>query len=213
MLQGSSETVAGTLTCGLGTLCASEMGVKLQEEVHEAIIQRWGTPQDAFDHAFEAEDIPLVVSLYKEMLRYYCVIPYALPRMTVRDITLTSGVVIPKGTTLYMNAEDGNHDPRFYGEDADRFNPHRFMDPDSPLATTTVPHFSFGAGSRICPAMQISNRILYALVIRLIVNFKFVASDEMPPIDHPIKYNMGAGSLVARPKPYKAYCIPREWTA
>lgn len=210
MLQGSSETVSSTITCGLGTLCASESGLKLQDEAYQAIIQRWGSRQEAFDHAFDAEDIPLIVGLYKEMLRYYCVVTFALPRMTVRDITLKNGIVIPKGTTLLMNAEGGSHDPDFYGDDADKFSPYRFLDPNSPLSTTSVPHFAFGAGSRVCPAMQISNRILYALIIRLIVSFKFVASKEMPPVDHPVEYNLAAGSLVARPKPYKAYCIPRE---
>lgn len=210
MLQGSSETLAGTMTCGLGSLCGSETGMKLQEDVYNAIIKRWETPQKAFDHAFDAEDIPLVVALYKEMLRYYCVVTFALPRKAVRDITLKSGIVIPKDTTLLMNAEGGSHDPDFYGEDADKFNPYRFLDRNSPVSTTSVPHFAFGAGSRICPAMQISNRILYALIIRLTVSFKFVASKEMPPVNHPVKYNLAAGSLVARSKPYRAYCIPRE---
>ena len=210
MLQGPSETLSSTITCGIGTLCGSDAGIKLQNEVYEAIIRRWGSPQDAFNHAFDAEDIALVVGLYKEMLRYYCVVTFALPRMTVRDIRLKSGIVIPKGTTLFMNAEGGCHDPDFYGPDADKFNPYRFLDPNSSVSTTSVPHFAFGAGSRVCPAMQISNRILYALIIRLIVSFKFVASKEMPPVDHPVDYNMAAGSLVARPKPYKAYCIPRD---
>lgn len=210
MLQGSSETIAGTLTCGLGSLCASETGCKLQEEVYDAIIQRWGTPKEAFDHAFDGEDIPLVVAVYKEMLRYYCIVTYALPRMAIRDITLKSGVVIPKGTTLLMNAEGGSHDPTFFGTDADKFNPYRFMQPESPVSSTTLPHLAYGAGARICPAMQISNRILYALIVRLVVTFQFVASKEMPPVDHPVYYNGAPGCLVAQPKPYTAYCIPRE---
>lgn len=209
MLQGSSETLARTITNGLGALCGSETGLQLQEEVYDAITKRWGTPQEAFDHAFDDEDIPLVVAVYKEMLRHYCVVTFALPRATIRDIKLKRGVVIPKGTTLYMNAEGGSHDPKFFGADAEKFNPHRYMDANSPLSTTALPHYAYGAGSRICPAWQISNRILYALIIRLIVSFKFVASKDMPPEIDP-KYNEAPGHLVAKLRSYKAFCIPRE---
>ncbi|KAI1374165.1 cytochrome P450 [Hypoxylon crocopeplum] len=210
MLQGSSETIAGVLTCGLGSLCASEAGIKLQDELYSAIVEKWGSPENAFGRAFDSEDIPLVVATYKEMLRYYCIVTYALPRMTIRDITIKSGVTIPKGTTLFMNAEGGCHDTAFYGADAEIFNPYRFMDAKSPVSSTSLPHFAYGAGARICPAMQISNRILYAFIVRLVVSFRFVASKDRPPIDHPVKYNQAPAGFVAKIKPYDAYCVPRQ---
>jgi hypothetical protein len=101
-------------------------------------------------------------------------------------------------------------DPEFYGEDAMDFNPYRFMDPNSHLSTVTLPHFSYGAGSRICPALQISNRILYAMIIRLLVRFRFVASEESPPNTHPTKYNTYPEGAVAKLAPYKAWCKPRQ---
>ncbi|KIX03624.1 uncharacterized protein Z518_07177 [Rhinocladiella mackenziei CBS 650.93] len=213
MLQGSSETISGTLTCGLGSLCADADGLRLQDEAYEKIMERWGTPEEAFEHAFECEDIPLIVAIYKEMLRYYCVIPYCLPRLATKDVKLKSGATIPAGTTLYMNAEYGNHDPEFYGSDAYTFNPLRFLDKSSPVSSSPLPHFSYGAGARICPAAQISNRILYGLVIRLIVSFRIQTAPEAPPLTDPIKFNQNYVSLVAKPKVYLAYCIPRDATA
>jgi phenylacetate 2-hydroxylase len=228
MLQAAAETISGTLTCGIGSLCADEAGHKMQEAAHAAILSRWGSPQEAFNHAFEAEDIPIVVALYKEILRYYAVAVYALPRIASKDIELKNGAVIPKGTTLYMNSENANHgivfrylmcsnadrmhvDASFYGADATQFNPDRWLDELSPLPKLSLPHFGYGAGARICPAWQISNRILYGLIVRLIVSFRFTASLEAPPITDYVKYNGNAKGALAHPKPYLAYCHPREW--
>ncbi len=217
MLQGSSETIAGTLTCGFGSLCADDAGRQLQDDLYAAILARWGSPQDAFEHALDVEDIPLVVATYKEMMRYYCIVTYALPRKVIRDIVLQDGTCIPKGTTLYMNAEGGNHDPAFYGPDANTFNPRRFLPENADiypgLAKTPLPHFGYGAGARICPALQISNRILYAFIVRLVVAFRFVASDDAPPCTDPVRYNTAPKGFVAKPKTYTAYCIPREGVA
>lgn len=101
--------------------------------------------------AFREEKVPLVVSLYKETLRYYCPTLFATPRRTTRDIS-HMGLTIPKGITMVMNAQQANHDPEWYGDDATVFYPTRFVGNDNPLA-----HLSYGAGSRICPAVAISN--------------------------------------------------------
>lgn len=68
---------------------------------------------------------------------------------------------------MIMNAQQANHDPEWYGEDAGFFNPTRFMGNDNPL-----PHLTYGAGSRICPAVAISNRIMSALILRLVLAFE-----------------------------------------
>lgn len=109
MLQASSETITGTLTCGIGALASSAYLRNLQDEAYTAIIARWTSPQEAFHHAFDAEDIPLIVAIYKEMLRYYPIVPYIPGRKAVRDIELKSGAIIPRGTTLYGNTEQANH--------------------------------------------------------------------------------------------------------
>lgn len=56
---------------------------------------------------------------------------------------------------MIMNAQEANHDKSWYGGDAAIFNPKRFLGSDTPL-----PHLTFGAGSRICPAVGLSNRII-----------------------------------------------------
>ncbi len=96
-------------------------------------------------------------------------------------------------------------DPNFYGDDANIFNPYRWLDPSSHLYATSLPHFGYGAGARVCPAMKISNHILHALIIRLIVTFRVTASADKPPVVDCVSYNTSAASGVARPAYYEAY--------
>jgi cytochrome P450 len=109
MLQGATETVATTLTCGLSYLCSSEDGRQIQSDAYDAIVARFGTPQEAYDKAFHFEDVPYIIALYKEILRYYCIVPFGTPRGASKDFQLKSGAIIPRGTTLLMNAELANH--------------------------------------------------------------------------------------------------------
>lgn len=113
-----------------------------------------GDRDKAWDMAFREESVSLVVSFYKEALRFWTTTPFATPRTTVSDVEYR-GTVIPKGTTMIMNAQQGNHDKSWYGEDAESFIPTRFLGND-----TSLPHLTFGAGSRICPAAALSNRII-----------------------------------------------------
>lgn len=129
--------------------------------------------------AFREEKVPLITSLYKETLRYYTPTSIAVPRRTTEDIPYL-GTVFPKGITMIMNAHQANHDIEWYGNDAGTFNPERFLGNHIPL-----PHLSYGAGSRICPAVGISNRIMSALIVRLVLAFEMKEVEGMrkPHID------------------------------
>jgi len=102
----------------------------------------------------EKRVLSLLVSLYKETLRFWTITPYSLPRTTVKDISYWN-TVIPKGTTMIMNAQQANHDTLGMEMMRLEFKPTRFIG-----KTDSLPHLTFGAGSRICPAAALSNRII-----------------------------------------------------
>jgi phenylacetate 2-hydroxylase len=139
---------------GIAWLC-SLAGKEYQEDLYHAILEAYdGNRDKAWEMAFREEKVPLIVSFYKETLRFWTATPFATPRTTVNDIQYR-GTTIPKGITMIMNAQEANHDKSWYGEDAETFNPKRFINND-----TSLPHLAFGAGSRICPAAALSNRII-----------------------------------------------------
>jgi phenylacetate 2-hydroxylase len=166
LLQAAPETVASGMYQACGWL-ASPAGQKYQPVALKAILDYYdGDKGLAWDMAFREEKIPLIVSMYKETLRCWAPTPFAQGRATVKDIDY-NGIHIPKGITVIMNGQGANLDPTYYGPDAREYKPTRFIGDDSSL-----PHLAFGAGSRQCPAMNISNRMMYGLLVRTILAFE-----------------------------------------
>ncbi|OWB70628.1 hypothetical protein B5S31_g307 [[Candida] boidinii] len=83
---------------------------------------------DSEDNRLSCDYISAIV---KETLRLFTVLPIALPRLTTKDILITDNsnnipVVIPQGTTLFMNCWSGNHDAEKFCK-PNEFIPERFL--------------------------------------------------------------------------------------
>jgi phenylacetate 2-hydroxylase len=165
LLQAAPDTVASATYQCCAWLCSPE-GQPFQQEAVAAILGAYnGDRDEAWRMAFREEKVPEIVSLYKETLRFYPTAPFG-SRATSKEINL-KGTIIPKGMGVLMDHRGVNFDLDHYGSDAFSFNPRRFVDNDAPL-----PHLAYGTGGRICPAYQISNRIMYANLTRLLLAFE-----------------------------------------
>ncbi|GJJ11033.1 hypothetical protein Clacol_005264 [Clathrus columnatus] len=88
-------------------------------------------------------------ALFQELLRCNAVAPIALPHvLTVDDVV--NGYFIPKGTIVFGNSWTLLRSKSFYGPDADKFNPERFLDERTPY-----PDFAFGYGRRYGPMVDV----------------------------------------------------------
>ncbi|RDW58438.1 hypothetical protein BP5796_12368 [Coleophoma crateriformis] len=203
LLQAAPDTVASGVYQCCAWLCSSE-GQPFQAEVLAAILDAYNGDRDqAWKMAFQDEKVPLVTSLYKETLRFFVTAPFNNRRAS-KEISIY-GTTIPKGMAVTMNIQGVNHDPEHYGPDATTFNPRRFVDDPTPM-----PHLSYGAGGRICPAWMISNRIMGAILTRLILAFdmKQVEGTRLPSIDM-IDFSDAYG-LVAMPREYDCAFVARD---
>lgn len=154
LLQAAPDSTASSIYVAIAWL-STPTGQDFQTELYTAILAAYdGDVNEAWDMAFRGEKVELLVSMYKETLRFWTTTIFAVPRTTVKDIEY-QGTVIPKGITMIMNAQQANHDQAWYGDDALEFKPARFIG-----NTGSLPHLTFGAGSRICPAAALSNRII-----------------------------------------------------
>ncbi|EXJ80691.1 hypothetical protein A1O3_06975 [Capronia epimyces CBS 606.96] len=201
LLQAAPDTVASGLYQAIAWLSSPE-GRPTQERALTAILDAYGGDRTkAWKNAFREEKVPLISSINKETLRFFTVTPYATPRRTTEDVTLPNGVVLPKGITLVMNAQEANHEEAHYGADAWTYKPDRFITNE---AGGGLPHLTFGAGSRICPAVAISNRIICALLTRLVLAFEMDGSEDearRPNVDA-LDFSNVYDSLVAHPRFY-----------
>lgn len=99
-------------------------------------------------------------------------------------------------------------DKKTYGPDADQFLPERWLRKNYDVPAPY--HFAFGAGARMCTAVNFSNRVLYGLFVRLIVSFKITGSKDMPPITHHVDYKQDPAASNSLPKDFKVKFTPRD---
>ena len=207
LLQAAPDTVASGVYQAIAWLSSPE-GQPTQKKALLSILEAYGQNYDkAWANAFREERVPLITSICTEALRFFTLAPYATPRRSTKDVIMPNGAVVPKGTTFIMNAQEVNHDESHFGTDAWSFQPERFINPKPGLS-----HVAFGAGSRICPAVAISNRIIRAIVTRLILSFEMVASNEpgRSPNNDAIGFSHIVDELVAHPSFYDCHFKARN---
>lgn len=205
LLQAAPDTVGSGVYQCVAWLCSPE-GQPFQNELYDAILDAYNGDRDkAWQMAFREEKVPLIISLYKETLRFYTVTPFG-NRRTSKDINF-HGTIIPKGMGVMIDSEGINHDINHFGADAHTFNPRRYLKDDSPL-----PHFTYGTGIRICPAYQISNRIMSAMLVKLILAFNMKqAEGTRLPSTGMLDFSDSCG-LVSLPRTYDCTFTARDET-
>ncbi|KAJ9645600.1 hypothetical protein H2204_001181 [Knufia peltigerae] len=200
LVSGGFETLSTTGLAGLGYLSSSQ-GQDIQARAFKGIMEVYSSPEQAWSDCLQEERVPYIVALVREMLRYYAAIQLLPPRQTCKDFEW-NGVKIPSKVAVYQNAQAINHDTMAYGPDADQFRPERWLDEDGTFKVGAPYHYSFGAGSRMCTAVALSNRILYALFLRLILHFEFTASPTSSPVTHYVDLNEDTTGQTVIVKPY-----------
>ncbi|KAM3419599.1 hypothetical protein BST61_g2938 [Cercospora zeina] len=215
--SGGFETIPGTLTSCIGSLCTPE-GKIFQERAYADIKRHYPDIRDAWKNSYQEEKIPYLRAIIQEAGRYYTVSSMSLPRKTVTEVNW-NGAIIPPKTMILVNAQAGNHDVDHFGPDAGIFNPGRWLEPiteqnhmgpfvETPLVSQA--HLSFGAGARACSGQLIAQRLLYAALIRILSSYQIVASKTQPPNTDYVDYNQCETALVAIPREFKVRLIPRD---
>ncbi|KAK3047444.1 hypothetical protein LTR09_011192 [Extremus antarcticus] len=176
LMSGGFETVYSTAIIALGVLSRSK-GQQMQQQAYEEITNVYESEEKAFDKCLSEEKCHYVVALVKEALRFYPPLKILPARQTYKEFVY-QGAIIPKGVLIYTNCQAILQHKSVYGSDADKFRPERWLEKDCQVPPPY--HFAFGAGVRMCTAVNFSNRMLYATFCRLIVSFKITESKTMP---------------------------------
>ncbi|KAI1340958.1 putative cytochrome P450 phenylacetate hydroxylase [Xylariaceae sp. FL0016] len=195
-LGGGFETVSNTVQWSIAYLSQHQ---DIQDRAYEEICRFQGSDEPLCDAA-DDQKCAYILGLAKEALRYFTVIPLNLPRESIKDF-VHEGVLIPAGSTVYMNAWACNHDPEMW-PNPDEFEPERWLEkPDAPI-------FAFGLGYRMCAGHLLAMRELYLIFMRLLSSFRLEA---VGPIQcDPSKDMKVRTDLIMAPKPYRVLCVPRN---
>jgi len=135
---------------------------------------------------------PYLQACIKEAMRLYPVIGMSLPRTVPSPAGFTiHGHHLPGGTTVGCNPVALHRNKDIFGDDADRFNPDRWLPVlDDEDATERIRKMErcnliWGGGARTCPGRNLAEMILQRAVAGLLREFNVVvtkmpAEEEMP---------------------------------
>ncbi|KAI0913025.1 cytochrome P450 [Ustulina deusta] len=197
-LAAGHETTATALTWAVYALSKNpEMQTKLRDEI------RTHLPSPSSPSPNKAEDLAAVIdnnmpylqAVCLEVLRYFAPVPVTFREAAVD--TSINGAPIPAGTQLAICPRATNHDVSLWGDDAQVFNPDRYLSqakraPLDPLdedgqgesankdagSRSNYATLTFLHGPRSCIGQSFSRAELAILVATLVGRFEFALADE-----------------------------------
>ncbi|KAJ3775934.1 cytochrome P450 [Lentinula raphanica] len=160
------------------------------------------------------EHLPYIRAMVKEVLRWRPAAPLALAHRLNQD-DYYEGYFLPKDTICFPNVWSMHHDTELYGDDAEHFNPGRFLNVDGMVDssiedTKDEGHFSYGFGKRICVGRHVANNSLFIHIAYMLWAFNIAPetdSDGKTRLPDSVRYIEG---LTIRPIPFACKITPRN---
>jgi 3-hydroxyphenylacetate 6-hydroxylase len=201
MLSGGLDTITTTLAWAVALLSQRP---DIQEKGWSEIKQVYGDDvSKIWTNPGEEARVPYITGFTREVLRFFTVLRLALPRSTQRDVKF-EGMLIPEGSTVFLNAWACNMDPDVY-ENPHAFSPERF------IANPELPIFTYGVGTRMCAGYVLGNRELYIVFLRLIASFNILPDTKEVTLNYdPVKGVFDPTSLVSYPGRFGSRFVARD---
>ncbi|KAJ7791744.1 cytochrome P450 [Mycena leptocephala] len=188
IMAAGHETTANTLSWSLFELTQHpDVQVKLRAEIlaMEQTIRNRGDTE--FTYA-DFEAMPYTIAVMKETFRFHPVsyntmreaardevLPLSKPLVTRSGKTITE-IPIAKDTIIVVSIAGYNRNTDVFGQDADVFNPERWLD-GRVQTTTSVGVYgnlmTFGSGHRACIGWRFAVYEYQTFLVELVKNFEF----------------------------------------
>lgn len=120
-------------------------------------------------------------AVIKETLRLHPPGPFLIPHQAINDIEV-KGYIVPKNAQILCNIWAIGQDPNIW-LDPQVFRPERFLDVEIDYKGHNFELIPFGAGRRICPGLNLANRMLHVLLSSLIHKFDWKVVGYTRPQD------------------------------
>ncbi|KAI1360717.1 cytochrome P450 [Xylaria arbuscula] len=208
-LAAGHETTATALTWAIYVLAKNpEMQTRLRDEIRAHLPSpSSSSPRTSEDlSAVIDNNMPYLQAVCLEVLRYFAPVPITF-REAAADTSI-SGTPVPAGTLLAICPRATNHDLSLWGNDAQVFNPDRYLSqpkraPIDPLDDNAHSHkngtgrsnyatLTFLHGPRSCIGQSFSRAELAILLATLVGRFDFALADESLRDETKIKLRNGA---------------------
>lgn len=180
---GGNVTLHWILTqCFLFLGYNPEVKVKVQREIREVIGPTRGPRWE------DRHDIPYTYATLTEVLRRSCVVHLGIERRVTED-TEVGGHFLAKDTIVFPWFYGINHDKKYWGSDAEEFNPERFLirgdgkgggDQEKMRINEEKEHMSFGSGDRKCLGTFLGEYSMFLFFVTLMQKLDFAFDPRQP---------------------------------
>ncbi|KAI0784068.1 cytochrome P450 [Abortiporus biennis] len=161
--------------------------------------------------ASDIENLPYLQAIVKELFRWATGAPIGVPHCAAQD-DWYNGYFIPKGTMVIANIWAMHIDKEVYGNDAEEFDPSRFLDKEGRISipsnlvndTKSDGHSGFGFGKRACPGRNVAEDSLHMFALYILWALKIEpkrTEDGKPIVISPSDYH--STGVVLHPAPYR----------
>ncbi|KAK2040622.1 cytochrome P450 [Colletotrichum somersetense] len=129
-----------------------------------------------YDHAVR---LAYTQAAIKEAQRLYPVLGMALPRTVPPEGLAVHGQAFPPGTTVGCNPVSLHRNTAVFGDDADQYNPDRWLDAERDVKSMERFNLTWGGGGRMCPGRHLAELVVYKTIPALLEHFDVEV--VMPP--------------------------------
>ncbi|XP_022716763.1 cytochrome P450 71D10-like [Durio zibethinus] len=172
ILIGGTDTASNTVEWAMSEMMKNpRMLEKAQAELRQ-VFDRKGDVNESDLH--ELKYLKLVI---KETLRLHPPVPLLVPRENVEKCEI-NGFEIPAKSKVVVNAWAIGRDPKYWNE-AERFNPERFLNSSVDYKGANFEFIPFGAGRRMCPGMSFGMAIVELSLACLLYHFDWKLPNGM----------------------------------
>ncbi|KAJ9628385.1 hypothetical protein H2204_009222 [Knufia peltigerae] len=193
-LAAGHETTASAFTWAVYSLSQNQdVQKRLRDEIHSHIDS---LGNDKITHDV-IDNMPYLHAVCQETLRLWAPVPLTIRTTAVNTSIL--GQYVPRGTTIIVAPWAVNHSVALWGQDADKFDPDRWMAADGQQAnnaggaTSNYAFLTFLHGPRSCIGMKFAVAEFACLLAAFVGTYEFQMVD--PDEEVLIK-----GGITARPK-------------
>lgn len=154
----------------------------------------------------EIEQFQYLKLIVKETLRMHPPAPLLLPRQVMSHFKMEGFDFYPK-TMVQINAWAIGRDPKCW-KDPDEFMPERFAESCIDFRGQNFEFLPFGAGRRICPAINLGMKNVEVALANLLYHFDWKSPEGMKEEDLDMEESMGFSLTIYKKLPLKLVPVP-----
>ena len=103
----------------------------------------------------------LTNAVIHESLRHASFTFFGVPRLATEDLSV-GGYTVPAGSTVFANLFWIMNDPAYWSE-PDKFDPDRFINPETGEFEPSERMVQFGIGQRACPGKVLAEQVINSM--------------------------------------------------